>query len=292
MKKSILDKRAVLSDTHLKDKESLLIVVPTLNSHKYLPKLVESLEQQKLVDWNLLFIDGNSESAHRMWIEQCCLNVCRCYWEPQDPRHSGIFGAMNQGFEVDARLGFVHDWLMFWGSDDWAIGPDVFADVFEKVRDRENNNRQLGKSKLDLVVCRGRYFDSKGQVPTRVSSFLPEGRINRTAYRNALIKGRTPPHQGAMIGKRLRRLGLRYNTEYRLSADLDYFLNISENAEIEILCLDKEIVYMLTGGVSSQQNLKRLKEVSSAYKVAFPNQWLIPFLMRYIHRLITLVKRN
>ena len=95
---------------------SLLIVVPTLDSHSLLPRLLASLQQQSWPHWRLLFIDGPSGPAHRHWLEQCCQAEPRCRWIAQDPDASGIFGAMNQGFAAAGP----RDWLLFWGSDDWA----------------------------------------------------------------------------------------------------------------------------------------------------------------------------
>lgn len=42
---------------------SLLVVVPTLNSHALLPRLLDSLQQQIWPHWRLLFIDGRHADA-------------------------------------------------------------------------------------------------------------------------------------------------------------------------------------------------------------------------------------
>ena len=59
---------------------SLLIIVPTLNSHELLPRLVSSLQSQTMLDWRLLFIDGPSEAEHREWLHLCCAAELRCSW--------------------------------------------------------------------------------------------------------------------------------------------------------------------------------------------------------------------
>ena len=60
---------------------SLLIVVPTLNSHALLPRLLDSLQQQSWPHWQLLFIDGPSGPEHRQWLIQCCTGDSRCRWD-------------------------------------------------------------------------------------------------------------------------------------------------------------------------------------------------------------------
>ena len=111
----------------------LLIIVPTLNSYALLPRLLASLKQQSWHHWRLLFIDGPSGSQHRDWLQKCCECETRCQWLIQDDSEPGIFGAMNQGFSFAASLPYKVDWLLFWGSDDWAASPRVLADVMDQI---------------------------------------------------------------------------------------------------------------------------------------------------------------
>ena len=53
---------------------SLLVVVPTLNSHAL-----------------LLFIDGPSGPEHRRWLDQCCAAEPRCS-APPPPHQPTLFG--------------------------------------------------------------------------------------------------------------------------------------------------------------------------------------------------------
>ena len=129
------------------DHTSLLIVVPTLNSHVLLPRLLVSLQQQSWPHWRLLFIDGPSGAEHRQWLTQCCAADPRCRWIEQSPADSGIFGAMNQGFAQATPA----DWLLFWGSDDWAAAPTVLHRVMIAL-----DQAASGAAIPDLWVCRGR----------------------------------------------------------------------------------------------------------------------------------------
>ena len=49
---------------------SLLIIVPTLNSHKVLVRLVNSLISQKFKDWRVIFIDGKSSLKHINYLKK------------------------------------------------------------------------------------------------------------------------------------------------------------------------------------------------------------------------------
>jgi glycosyltransferase involved in cell wall biosynthesis len=252
----------------------LEIVVPTLNSHQLLPALVESLQVQSWTDWQVLFIDGPSGQAHRQWLESLCRRDGRFRWQPQEPGRAGIFGAMNQGFAASSP----HSWLLFWGSDDRAAAPQVLEGLVSAIR------RADGRGECpDLIVCGGRYVERDGSGCVR----LGRRTVFRlgSAYRLALLLGSTPPHQGTLIGPGARSRLDRYAPHFRLSADLDYFLQLSRAPDLRVEVLDLELVHMDSGGVSARETNRRLKEVVWAYRRAFGALWPLPFLFRYIRRI-------
>ena len=257
---------------------SLLIVVPTLDSHLLLPRLLSSLQQQSWPHWRVLFIDGCSGPEHRDWLIHCCAREPRCRWLAQSPHERGIFGAMNQGFALAGPT----DWLLFWGSDDWAAGPLCFEQVFSVIH---------GLSRWpDLLVCRGRYADATSMQLGRRASFQPAGLLNRSRYRRALLFGATPPHQATLFGPAVRRRLRRYADGFRLSADLDYFLQLARLPHLQVQCLDLELVHMADAGISGQQTQQRLREVCRAYRRAFGGLWCVPFVMRYWRRFISVLR--
>jgi len=262
---------------------SLLIVVPTLNSHLLLPRLLHSLQRQTWPHWHLLFIDGHSCFEHREWLDLCCAVDSRCRWLDQSSDETGIFGAMNQGFaQADPN-----DWVLFWGSDDWAPAPSVLAEVAAVLERAESQG-----SDLDLLVCRGRYADDIGGELARPSLFHPPGHLNSAGYRRALLFGATPPHQATLFGPSARKRVGRYSPGFRLSADLDYFLQLSRFPDLVVECLDLELVHMAADGISGQQTQRRLEEVRRAYRRAFGWRWWFPFIARYVRRLASLLERN
>jgi glycosyltransferase involved in cell wall biosynthesis len=261
----------------------LQIVVPTLNSCVLLHRLVHSLQQQSWPHWQLLFIDGPSGAEHRRWLEDCCAVEPRCRWFEQHPAEPGIFGAMNQGFSFAAPA----DWLLFWGSDDWAATPTVLAEVAAVLETAESNGMAP-----DLLVSCGRYSDATSGSLARATVFQPAGVLDVVAYRRALWFGSTPPHQATLFGPGARQLLASYAPGFRLSADLDYFLQLSRHPGLRVQCLDLELVHMADGGVSGQQTQRRLQEVRRAYRRAFGWLWWFPFLMRYLRRAASLLERS
>ena len=105
----------------------LLVIVPTLNSYHLLPKLTHSLQSQTFEKWRCIFIDGPSCEEHRKWIIDCCQRDPRFQWSEQKPKYKKIFGAMNQGFHE----AHPDEWILFWGSDDWAADSSVLQKLTE-----------------------------------------------------------------------------------------------------------------------------------------------------------------
>ena len=259
----------------------LRIIVPTLNSFALLGKLVSSLQLQTWPYWHLLFIDGPSGAEHRRWLHECCAADPRFDWLEQDPAHPGIFGAMNQGFSHAGPA----EWLLFWGSDDWPAAISVLAEVVAGLE-----TAFVKGIPPDLLVCRGRYVDAASGSLLRATVFQHSGVLDSAAYRCALFFGSTPPHQATLFGPGARQRLASYASVFRLSADLDYFLQLSIHPGLRVQCLDLELVHMADGGVSGQQTQRRLQEVRRAYHRAFGWYWLFPFFMRYVRRVASLLE--
>jgi len=252
------------------------LIVPTRNSHRLLPRLVASLQAQSVANWQVTFIDGDSGAEHRAWLDALCLSDRRFRWLGQDAQFPGIFGAMNQGF----ALGGSSDWLLFWGSDDWAAGPQVLAAAGASLERCSRSGRTP-----DLLVCRGRYYHLPPELPpspSRSTAFQW-----RHSYRRSLLLGSTPPHQATLIGPGARARVAHYAEGFRLSADLDYFLRLSTHANLEVCRSDLELVHMGDGGVSGQQTRRRLGEVRQAYRRSFGAFWPVPFLLRYGQKILS-----
>lgn len=264
---------------------SMSIVVPTLNSYVLLPRLVGSLREQTFDCWNVLFVDGESSAEHKEWLEQQKRLDPRFQWINQSKGHKGIYDAMNHGLQF---LDDTNCWVLFWGSDDMATSPEVFEKlVCTILGDMDSGNE------ADLYVCMGRYFDAhKKSIET--TDFTVRKRLSRFrllgSFRRSLFLGSTPPHQATIFGPKVRKILGAYCTDFTIASDLDGFLRLSECPDIKVRLVEIELVLMGDSGVSAIQGKKRFKEVSIAYKKAFGNLWFIPFIFRYLQRLISLLE--
>lgn len=247
-------------------KNSILIIVPTLNSYKILPKLVDSLLRQSSKNWRLLFIDGESNLTHRSYLINLEKKYKQISYIIQNKNDPYIYGAMNVGFKSYKS----NEWLIFWGSDDWAY--DDF--IIEKLEKLINSGDFINS---DLIFCDALYMKSKKRG--RKSSF----RIINNNLRLSLFLGFSPPHQGVIFSPNIIKKKNSYTNKYYLASDLDYFLSVSKRNLI-VKRFNQIIVKMSKGGISGNMIKKRLKEVLEIYKNEFGIYFFIPLMFRYIIR--------
>lgn len=250
----------------------LAIVVPTRNSSALLPRLVRSLQEQTWTSWRVILVDASSLPGERQYLEHLVRSDPRFSWEEQDADDEGIYGAMNIGF----RLLQPAEWVLFWGSDDWASTPQSLQDSLMDPLLQQS----------DLLVCGGRYIRQEPDGAPQVERATSFRWLH--SYRLSLFLGSTPPHQCTLIGPGARRLLDRYDDQFRIAADLDYFLSLARHRSCRVRSSAVLLVDMAVGGVSGVEHRRRFQEVVNAYRNAFSFFWPIPFLMRYFQRLITL----
>lgn len=252
-------------------KIKLAIVVPTRDSSRFIPKLVRSFQEQALLDFRVIFVDDSTSVDEVKFLDDFTRLDDRLSWIPQNGVGTAIYGAMNIGF----RLLRPYEWVLFWGSDDWASSPNS---LYEAVS-------HPSLLDADLVVCSGRYIqpDSKGGARyVRSTSF--RWLFN---YRLSMFLGSTPPHQCTLIGPGARRLRDYYDDSLRIAADLDYFLSLSLRGGCNVRIISVPLVDIAVGGISGIQHRRRVMEVFHAYYNAFGVFCVIPFFLRYLQRLLT-----
>ena len=145
------------------------------------------------------------------------------------------------------------EWILFWGSDDFAKNSKV---LFERKSIFTNLNKHL----------------------------------NAKQYTSHLLFGCAPPHQGCVFSPKLQKRRNYYEKDFELSADLDYFLQLSKFEDLSIYCSNRVIVMLGDDGISGKKTKKRLLEVKKAYKRRFGKKWIYPVFLRYVRRIFSLIK--
>ena len=255
------------------------VIIPTKNSYKILNKLIDSIKKQTYKNWSVIFIDGKSRKEHKDWLKEFCKKDTRFFYSEQKETNLGIFGAMNQGLQFIEK----YSWVLFLGSDDWIIEPNTFEELNVKLKDFSSKN-------LDLVICKGKYFrlNKSFYKDCLFTNKFKDMEINLKTYKKLLFQGLTPPHQATLMHSSIFSSEYKYDDNFMLAGDLNFFCRLCKKNKLSIFLLDFFIVSMSCGGISSKNHLRRFLEVKKSYINLFGKLFFIPFFNRYLLKLFRL----
>lgn len=261
----------------------ILIIVPTLNTYKILNKLVKSLINQKYKNWRVVFVDASNDKNHINFLKELSNDDSRFSLEIQNKfDNPGIYGAMNQGLQSASK----DEWILFWGSDDFAPNKDTLNNLVKEITFYKDKNPYI-------LIGRARYIDLKSLKLGRRSIFINKKNIviGSGLFSLYMFLGSSPPHQGTIFSPDSIKAIKIFNTKFKIASDLNFFLNTSLLKGINIPLLDCDIVNIGLGGYSSTYSRKRFIEVFVAYYERFNVLAFIPLSLRYLKRLISVLKK-
>ncbi len=258
---------------------NLTVIVPTLNSHNILCDLVHSFKIQTLKSWEVIFVDGNSEYSHLLYLKNICKNDKRFKWIKQSKTSKGIFGAMNDGNQsVDPN-----NWILYLGSD------DKLANKYALSKLKSELDKSLKKKNhFDVLFCRCRYT-KKGILGRKSYFSLSSGEkiYSNKEINKSLFYGSTPPHQGVIVGPKARKKLPNFSDKYRIASDLDYLLQISLYKDLKFKSIKLELILCASEGISHKQTYRRIYEVIKIYFKRYKFFFFISFFTRYIRRIVS-----
>ena len=248
---------------------SILIIVPTKNSTKYLEKLVNSLINQDDPNWRVIFIDFYSEKSHKIYLKSLCNQDNRFTIKKQISK-TGIYGAQNIGFKYCK----VNEWMLFWGSDDYPSNRKVISNIRGIILKNKNH---------DLLIFKGRFVDLKTGKEKSKHHFtkLKTRNLDKNTYKKLLFFGFRQSHQGSLINPRLNLKGLKYDEKLELAGDLNFYFDCANRNKLISKIVSINIVDIGIGGISRKKHFQRFREVIYIYWKNFRFLFLIPFFLRY-----------
>jgi len=249
---------------------SILIIVPTKNSTKYLRKLVESLLEQDDPNWRVIFIDFKSNKFHKEYLKKLS-KIDNRFTIKKQIYKTGIYGAQNIGFKYCND----NEWMLFWGSDDYASNRKVISNIRETIFKNYIH---------DLIIFKGRFVDLKNGKEKSKGHFtkLKTRNLQKNTYKKLLFFGFRQSHQGSLINPRLNLNGLRYDEKFLLAADLNFYLDCANKKELISKTVNINIVDIGIGGISRKKHIQRFLEVINIYWKNFKYLFFVPFILRYI----------
>lgn len=203
----------------------ITLITVCYNSESTIKDTLESVLKQTYKNYEYLIIDGKSNDK--------TLEIVKSY-EPKfnkklkyiSEKDKGLYDAMNKGIKMASGdiIGIIN-------SDDVLATKDtleIIINTFKKEKcDATYSNLEIKDEKLEKVV---RVFNSK------------KGNYKLGWY---------PPHPTLYVKKEVyNKYGL-YNQGYKIAADYDFMLRIMKDEKVKMSYINKVLVYMRSGGVST-----------------------------------------
>lgn len=203
------------------------IITVCFNSADTIRDSIRSVLEQSHSDIEYIIVDGASTDGTLGVISEYGSQIAEVVSEPDD----GIYDAMNKG--IRRATGEIVGIL---NSDDFFAAEDVISRVVDVFR----ADRDVGIVFGDLVYVSSedlsnikRYYSSRKFKPWK------------------LRYGYMPPHPATFAKKELYDAYGLYRLDYRIAADYEMFVRWLIGNNIEYRRIDRVLVNMRTGGIST-----------------------------------------
>ena len=210
------------------------IITSCYNRHSVVRKAIESVLAQDYPDIEYIVVDGNSTDGSMDIIHEYRDRISRIVCEPDN----GMYEAINKGIRAATGdiVGLLH-------SDDCFYDPHTISEVVEAFKN----------SKAEMVYGNGLF------VNERDTERIVRKWISGKYSRKAVGWGWLPLHPTVYMKRDcFEKVGM-YDENYRIAADTDFLVRCLYNQHLKVHYLDRFIVKMRMGGLSTDPKLCRRK---------------------------------
>ena len=204
------------------------IITVCFNSEKTIKDTIDSVMSQNYDNIEHIIVDGLSMDSTIKILSEYEGNITKLISEPD----MGIYDAMNKGIELatGSIVGILN-------SDDFFESPTVISDVVNKFK----SNTELSLVFGDVIIVK----------PSDINKVIRLYTSNNfQAWK--LRFGWMPPHPASFFKKTAYELIGKYSLEYKIAADYELYIRMLVINKLKYAHLDKVLVRMRTGGVSTK----------------------------------------
>jgi glycosyltransferase involved in cell wall biosynthesis len=246
------------------------IITACYNSSDTILGTIQSINNQTYNDIEHVIIDGNSSDN--------TLDIAKYYCQRSpiifSETDKGIYDALNKG--LDRATG---DIIGFLNSDDVFTNENIVKEI---ICNFINN---------DIDGCYGNLIVFQSKYPNKTfryydsSAFSPK----KIAY------GYMPAHPTLYCKKEVyNRIG-KFKTDYKIAADFEFVARLFADKNIRIKYIDKTLVRMRKGGISSKNILSNItlnKEIYRACRENHIDTNYIKIYSKYFSKILGLIENN
>lgn len=207
------------------------IITSCYNREATIGQAIESVLSQSYPDIEYIVVDGASKDNSLRIINSYRKNIAKIISEPD----KGMYEAINKGIKAATGeiIGMLH-------SDDFFLSDHIISDIVSVFK----------STKANLVYGNGLYVDA-AQTDKVIRDWI-SGNYRRWKVR----LGWLPLHPTVYVRRNvIEQCGL-YDETYKIAADSDFLVRCLYETNLHVEYLDKYIVKMRMGGLSTSTNKK------------------------------------
>ena len=210
------------------------IITTCFNREATIRGAIESVLEQDYPYIEYIVVDGTSKDNSLAVINEYRNGIDTIISEPD----KGMYEAINKGIRAATGdiIGLIH-------SDDFLFSPHTISEIVQAFETQQ----------ADLIYGNGVFvnYDNTNQMIRNWTS----GTYNKKKVKNGWL----PLHPTVYIKKTvMERLGL-YDESYKIAADSDLLVRYLYKANLKVAYLDKYIVKMRMGGLSTDSGKTKQK---------------------------------
>lgn len=240
------------------------LITVTKNSEEFILRCINSVNSQTYSDIEHIFIDGESEDNTVEIIKRSSHRTNRVISE----KDNGIYDAMNKGLSLASG-----DIIGFLNSDDYFYNENTLEDIVSLF----DNDIGCVYGNLEFVDLNGnikRYWRSK-----------------EFTYEN-ISKGIFPPHPTFYFKRELLQGVSTFNTKINICADLDFMIRIRKIKDLRYQKIDKVLVKMQVGGLSTRGIRSNVKILFETYDILKNNNIRTNWLKLITFKVIKILEQK
>lgn len=208
----------------------LSVITVVFNNVRDIERTMLSVLNQTYTNIEYIIIDGGSNDGTLELIDKYKDRITKVVSE----KDNGIYDAMNKGLTLATG-----EYVLFMNSGDEIYASDTVEKVFDSAPD------------ADIYYGETEMFDEKWRSLGQRRHKSPE-KLSFTSFKY----GMSVSHQAIYIR---RSLTSPYSSEYKLSADIDWILNVLKKAK-KIVNADCYVAKYMVGGMSKKKHRESLLE--------------------------------
>lgn len=220
----------------------ITIITATYNCVSTLEQTILSVINQTYDDIEYIIIDGGSTDGTVDIIKKYSDKIA--YWVSE--KDEGVYYALNKGIEYATG-----DYIEIIGSDDYFYHSKVIENVVSCI-----------ESDTDILSTCCYIVNEKYKMEYYYTN---EHAINKENYPGWMI-----PHGGMFVKKNIMKC-LKFDTQFKIAADYDFFLKCYLNNNYKFKFVNMPVYYFSDSGISSNVDKINIENIKIKTKYSLDN---------------------